>query len=490
MKKTSIIGGGISGLSAACYMARAGYRVTVFEKNPALGGRASRFIRDGFVFDTGPTFYWMPDIFEKFFNDFGKSTRDYYDLVRLDPGYEIYFGPGDSLKIPAGREEIYRLFESVEKGSSAYLAKFLGRAEFNYRTAVKKIIYKPGRSVWELVMPETIRGLPQFMTSLSQSVRRNIRSPRLRSILEFPVLFLGAKPSATPSFYCFMNFADLGLGTWHIHGGMYELVLAMKELAESMGVVVRTSAPVSQIVVRNGRTSGIVAGGHFFETDLIISGSDYCHTETLLREEYRNYPGKYWDNRVLAPSALLYYIGFDKKIRNVSHHTLFFDADFDRHSREIYDDPAWPEDPLFYASFPTKTDPGMGPAGKEAAVILIPIAPGLKDEPQIRERYFRIIVERMEKMTGESLKNHILFQKSYSVSNFVEDFNSFRGNAYGLSNILTQTACFKPSVRNRRVSNLFYTGQMTVPGPGVPPALISGKIAAEQAMRYLNMKMR
>lgn len=483
-KKVIIIGSGFSGLSAACYMAQQGCKVTIHEKNSQIGGRARQFRKDGFTFDMGPTFYWMPDIMEAFFADFGKSSRDYYELIRLDPGYQVYFGKNDSLSMPAQLEGIMDLFEKEEPGSGRFLKQFLKEAEFNYRVAIDKVVYKPGKSPLELIMPATAARFMQFLMSLSRKVKQNIRSPKLQQILEFPVIFLGAKPSSTPAFYCFMNYADMVLGTWHIRGGMYELVRAMEQLARSMGVEIKTRSPIDKVITRNGRAKGVETNGEFFEADLIISGADYHHTESLLTDKERNYSERYWEKRVMAPSALLYYMGFDKNLKNMSHHTLFFDTDFNRHAEKIYDSPGWPDDPLFYASFPTKTDVSMGPQGKEAGVFLIPIASGIEDSQEIREHYYDRIIERMERLTSQSIRPDVLFSESYAVSNFTRDYNAYKGNAYGLSNILLQTAFLKPKVENRKIENLFYTGQLTVPGPGVPPAIISGKIAAGLAMSY------
>ncbi|MCC8146190.1 MAG: phytoene desaturase [Bacteroidales bacterium] len=485
MKKIAIIGSGFSSLSAACYMAQAGYHVTVLEKNKTIGGRARQFERNGFKFDMGPTFYWMPDIFEKFFKDFEKTPEDFYSLSRLDPGYEIYFDQGTRIKQSSDLSKLKETFESIEPGSKEFLDKFLRKAEYNYRVAIDKVVYKPGKSLLELIMPETVSRAPQFLTSLSYTVRKNIQDQKLRQMLEFPVLFLGAKPDKTPSFYRFMNYADMVLGSWHVEGGMIEVIYGMKRLAETLGVEIKTKQTVNEIVVERNKVKGIVVNGNFINTDAVLSGADYHHTETLLPEKYRNYSERYWNRKVFAPSAILFYIGFDKKIQNVSHHTLFFDTSFEEHASNIYDAPDWPEKPLFYASFPSKTDESLCPDGKEGAIILIPSAAGLADHPYVREKYFEQVIERMEKLTNQKLRNHVLFYESYAYSDFMKDYNAYKGNAYGLANILTQTAFLKPKVFNKKLTNLFYTGQLTVPGPGVPTAIISGKIAADCAKSYM-----
>lgn len=482
--KIAIIGSGFSSLAAASYMAKAGYEVTVYEKNQTYGGRARQYFNDGFTFDMGPTWYWMPDVFEKFFADFGKKPSDYYQLEKLDPAYQVYFGEHDSVTIPGNFEEICEIFEQEEKGSSKHLKKFIKAAKDNYDIAVKDIVYRPGVSPLELVTPKTAVRVGQFFSTIRKEVRKRIKSNKLIQILEFPVLFLGAKPSNTPAFYNFMNYADFGLGTWHPKGGMYKVVEGMVNLAEQLGVNFVNNANVEEIIIdSDNKVEGLVVNGKNIAIDLVLSGADYAHTETLLPQKARQYSTQYWDKRVFAPSSLLFYVGFNKKLENVEHHTLFFDTDFDVHAQSIYDTITWPEKPLFYASFPSITDDALAPQGKEAATFLIPLAPGLEDNDELREKYFNIIIERLERLTGQNVKENIIFKESYCVNDFIKDYNSFKGNAYGLANILTQTAFLRPKIKSKKVKNLYFTGQLTVPGPGVPPSLISGKIASELILK-------
>ncbi|SEB43958.1 phytoene desaturase [Tenacibaculum sp. MAR_2009_124] len=482
--KISIIGSGFSSLSAACYMAKYGYDVTVYEKNSTVGGRARQYLNDGFTFDIGPTWYWMPDVFEKFFADFGKKPSDYYELHKLSPAYEVYFGEQDSITIPDNLEAICEVFEKEEKGSSKHLMSFMNSAKDNYDIAVKDMVYKPGVSALELVTPKTAVRVNQFFSTIRQQVRKKIKSKKLIQILEFPVLFLGAKPNTTPAFYNFMNYADFSLGTWHPKGGMYKVIEGMVSLAQEMGVNFVTEANVSKINLdEKNNVKSIDVNGEEIETSLLLSGADYHHTETLLDDKYRQYTERYWSKKTFAPSSLLFYIGFDKKIKNVKHHTLFFDADFDTHAVTIYDNPSWPENPLFYASFPSITDDAFAPEGKEAGTFLIPLAPGIEDTEELREKYFNIIIERLEKLTNQEVRSSILFKESYCVNDFIKDYNSYKGNAYGLANILTQTAFLRPKLKSKKVNNLYFTGQLTVPGPGVPPSLISGKVASELILK-------
>tara|TARA_B110000090_G_scaffold208391_1_gene262033 strand:- start:6260 stop:7726 length:1467 start_codon:yes stop_codon:yes gene_type:complete len=483
-KQVYIIGSGFSSLSAACYLAKAGYNVTVLEKNDTLGGRARQFKKEGFTFDLGPSWYWMPDVFERFFADFGKKPSDYYTLDKLSPGYEVYFGDNSSVKIASELEEIYDLFEKEEKGSAKHLKTFLDSAKANYDTAIKDLVYKPGISPLELVNTTTISRVTQFFSTIRKQVRKNIKSSKLIQILEFPVLFLGAKPDNTPAFYNFMNYADFGLGTWHPRGGMYKVVEGMVALAETLGVQFRTNANVSEILIDTHKNvSGLMVDGKKIEADLVLSGADYHHTETLLDENVRQYSEKYWDKKTFAPSSLLFYVGFDKKIKNASHHTLFFDTDFDAHAAEIYDTPKWPTDPLFYANFTSMTDTTSAPEGKEAGFFLIPLAPGIEDTEALREQYFEKIMDRFEKLTDQEVRKSILFKRSFCVNDFKEEYNSYKGNAYGMANTLLQTAFLRPNIKSSKVGNLYFTGQLTVPGPGVPPALISGKIASELILK-------
>ena len=477
-KKIVIIGSGFSSLAAASYLAREGNSVTVIEKNPTVGGRARQFQKEGFTFDLGPSWYWMPDIFERFFADFGKKPSDYYTLQKLDPAYQVVFKDevitiGDSLK------KIYEEFERIEPGSSQKLEKFISKAGENYDIAIKDIVYRPGVSPLELVTPKTMSRVVQFFRTVSQDVRKDFNNEKLISILEFPVLFLGAKPTKTPSFYRFMNYADFGLGTWHPEGGMHQVIAAMETLARELGVQIHTSSPVEKIVVNQGKVTGVQTNNDVFYADIVVSGADYHHSETLLEPEYRQYSENYWEKKTFAPSSLLFYVGFDKKLSNVHHHNLFFDVDFDTHARNIYDDPKWPEEPLFYANFPSVTDASMAPEGKENGFFLIPIAPGIEDTPEIRQQYFDIIIDRFEKLTGQKVKSDVLFKRSFCVNDFVKEYNSYKGNAYGMANTLMQTAFLRPRLKSKKVENLYFTGQLTVPGPGVPPSLISGKLVAE-----------
>ncbi len=479
-----IIGSGFSSLAASCYLAKAGYDITLIEKNKTIGGRARQLKRDGFTFDIGPTWYWMPDVFERFFSDFNKKPSDYYQLDKLNPAYSVYFGKNDYITIEDSLEKICEAFEAEEKGSSIQLMKFINKAKDNYNIAIKDLVYNPGVSPLELVSLTTMKRLNQFFSSVKKDVRKAFKNDKLAKILEFPVLFLGAKPSNTPSFYNFMNYADFGLGTFHPKKGMYQVILAMEHLAKELGVNIITDSPVDKINIEKGRAQSVICNNTTYNADIVLSGADYHHTETLLDKAYRQYSEAYWEKKTFAPSSLLFYVGFDKKIENVEHHTLFFDVDFDVHANAIYDNPKWPEDPLFYASFPSKTDSSTAPENKEAGIFLIPLAPGLEDTKELREAYFNKIINRFEKVTSQTVINNISFKESFCVNDFIKDYNSYKGNAYGMANTLTQTAFLRPKLKSKKVKNLYFTGQLSVPGPGVPPSLISGKLVSELIIKH------
>ena len=489
MGKVSIIGSGFSGLSAACFLAKNQQEVTVLEKNHTTGGRARAYSEQGFTFDMGPSWYWMPDIFEKFFDHFGRSTSDYYKLVQLDPGFQVIFGKDDVLKVPAKMDALYELFESIEKGSARKLSKFLDEGAYKYKVAMNKLVYKPAYSWFEFAKFSLIRDASRLhiFTSLRNYVRSFFKDERLIALMEFPVLFLGATAKQIPALYSLMNYTALSQGTWYPMGGMAEIIKAMEKEALSMGVKILTNCEVNKIHILNNMVNNVETSKGVFSTDGLIASGDYHHIEQdLLDKKYRNYDEAYWDKRILAPSSLIFYVGVNKKIEKLIHHNLFFDASMDDHGEEIYKNPRWPANPLFYVCCPSKTDSTVAPEGMENLFILIPIAPGLKDSDETREYYFDMVIKRMELRCGEKIKDHIIYKRSYCKADFINDYHAYKGNAYGLANTLRQTAVLKPTLRNRMVKNLFYAGQLTVPGPGVPPALISGQIAAEQLLKYLN----
>ncbi|GCC50197.1 phytoene desaturase [Chryseotalea sanaruensis] len=486
MKKIAVIGSGFAGLSAASTLAKAGYDVTVFEKNEGAGGRARKFEVDGYMFDMGPSWYWMPDVFESYFNFFGKKASDFYTLKRLDPSYRIYYSKEEVLDVPAGLEALYKMFDKLEPGSSVHLKKFIAEGKFKYEVGINKLVRKPGLSLTELFDIDLFKGLFKLhvFESISTYVKKYFKHPQLVQLLEFPVLFLGATPENTPALYSLMNYADLALGTWYPEGGMHKIVEGMVSVAKEQGVKFEFNSGVQAIDTEGNKVKGVTVNGTFAPFDYVVAGADYHHVEqTLLPPAYRRYTEAYWDKRVMAPSSLIFYLGVNKKLNKLLHHNLFFDQDFSKHAVEIYDDPSWPSNPLFYVCCTSKSDDTVAPAGHENVFILVPVAPDLEDNEAIREKYFYMVLDRLEKLTGEGLRDNIVYKRSYAHRDFISDYNAFKGNAYGLANTLKQTANLKPSILNKKLNNLFYTGQLTVPGPGVPPSLISGQVVAEELMK-------
>ncbi len=481
-KRIAVIGSGFAGLSAACHLAKAGYKVTVFEKNTSAGGRARQFKMSGFTFDMGPSWYWMPDVFDHFFSQFGKLTSDYYDLIRLNPSYRVKF-KDEQVDLPASMPEMEALFEQIEPGAAKGLRTFLKQAEYKYEVGINDLVYKPSRSLTEFIDPRLLKGLLKMdvFTSMSKHIRRYFKNEKLIQLLEFPVLFLGSTPENTPALYSLMNYADISLGTWYPQGGMYEVVKAMVSLAKELGVEFHLNEGVTSFEYEGKSISKVVTTKSEYEMDVVVGGADYHHIETqILPEAFRNYSPKYWDSRTMAPSSLLFYIGVDKELPNMLHHVLFFDEDFKQHAHEIYNDPKWPTKPLLYTSATSKTDKSVAPDGCENLVVLIPVAPDLEDTAEMRQKYFELVMDRLEAFTGTNIRDHVICQKSFAHNDFKADYNSFKGNAYGLANTLMQTAILKPSIKNKHLKNLYFTGQLTVPGPGVPPSIISGEVVTRE----------
>lgn len=491
MPKVAIIGSGFAGLSAACYLSSSGHEVHVFEKNEQAGGRARQLkTSNGYVFDMGPSWYWMPGIFERFFTDLGESISSHYELTLLDPSFDVIFEKGKSVSIPAAWNELRNLFESIEKGSASKLDKFMREAKYKYEAGMDNLVYKPGLSFTEFADSKVLKGLMrlQVFSSYSKHVRKYFSHPHLVALMEFPVLFLGAMPQDTPALYSLMNYAGLKLGTWYPKGGFGQVVDAMVNVARKNKASFHFNSTVENITVEQNKVSSVVVNRKALAFNAVVATADYHHAEQLLPLNYRNYNEAYWQKKTFAPSCLIYYLGITKKLNSLQHHSLFFDEELFQHSIEIYKQPQWPTKPLFYLCCPSRTDETVAPKGHENLFLLMPLAPGLEDNEIIREKYFQLMMNRLQQHVGEDIINHIDFKKSYCVNDFVTDYNSYKGNAYGLANTLRQTALLRPSVRNKKLNNLFYAGQLTVPGPGVPPALISGKIAATQVLNHFKSR--
>jgi phytoene desaturase len=487
-KKIAVLGGGFSGLAAAACLAKDGFEVHLIERHAQLGGRARQYSHEDFIFDMGPSWYWMPEVFEDFYQKFGKTTADFYDLKRLDPSYQVIFKDGDKMALPARMDQLEDLFETYEPGSRDALRGFLKEARYKYETGMGDFVTRPSHSILEFVDLRIFKALfrMQLLSSVSSQVRRLFKHEKLRQILEFPVLFLGAKPQKTPALYTMMNYADLALGTWYPMGGMHRIVEAMESIARDQGVVIHLSEEVTHVDMHEGKIVGIQTTTGRIDADIVVNAMDYHHfDQNILPQEFREYSASYWDKRVMAPSSLLFYLGVDKKVPGLLHHNLFFDEDFEVHATEIYEEPAWPSKPLFYVCAPSVTDPSVAPRDQENLFILIPVAPDLEENDETRDRYYDLVMNRLAKHLGQDIRQNVTYCRSYAHREFQSDYNAFKGNAYGLANTLMQTAFLKPKMKSSKIRNLWHTGQLTVPGPGVPPSLISGQVVAKDILKSI-----
>lgn len=485
MRTVGIIGSGIAGLAAASVLSKEGYDVTVFEKHHQPGGRARIMKENGFTFDMGPSWYWMPDVFEDFFKTFNYHSSDFYKLERLNPSYKVFFKDND-IAIPATTQAVLDVFEKIEEGSKEKIKGFLDKAGIKHDAAMAHYIHKPSHSITEFIDWKVLTSF--FKLNMFSSIRNEIQNivkhPQVRQILEFPILFLGSTPDTTPALYSMMNYVDTELGTWYPQGGMNEIIKAMVKIAEENGVKFHLEEEVTGVEMADKKLQKLKTQKGNYSFDYVVCAADYHHFEQeILPKEGRMYTEKFWDKQVMSPSVLLFYLGIDKEIPHLEHHNLFFDANFEKHVGEIYENPKWPEDPLFYVCAPSKTDKTVAPEGNENLFVLIPIANNLVQSDELIEKYFNLVAERMKTKTGVDIREYVIYKKAYSVKEFKTDYHAFKGNAYGLANTLLQTAVFKPKMQSKKLKNLLYAGQLTVPGPGLPPSIISGMMVAKEIIK-------
>ena len=485
MKKVIVIGSGFSGLSAAAFLAKAGHRVVILEKNTSIGGRARVFKTQGYTFDMGPSWYWMPEIFENFFKEFDYKAKDFYKLIQLDPGFRIIFQNKD-IDIPSNWSEICQVFDDLEENGSKKLKRFMQDAEEKYNIGLDFLYNSPGLSISELFRRNIITNINklQILTTYRQHIKRYFTNPFLINILEFPVLFLGTEANNTPALYSLMAYSGIKQGTFYPIGGFHEVIKGMAEICKKHGVEILTNEEVKKINITDNIVTSVTTLNKTIKADILIGTADYAHIEEkLIEKKYRNYSDSFWKSKQFSPSALIFYLGITEKLEKLEHHTLFFDEDIKKFTDEIYKDPKWPSNPLFYTCCPSKSDPNVAPEGKENLFILVPIASGLKDSEKIREEYFKKVIGRLEKYCQKKIIENIEYKKSYCINDFKEDYNAYKGNAYGLANTLFQTANLKPKIINKKIKNMYYSGQLTVPGPGVPPSIISGQLVAEHIIK-------
>lgn len=483
MKKALIIGSGFGGLALAPLLADQGYEVTVLEKNESPGGRSTSLQLNGFTFDMGPSWYLMPDIFERYFEEFKAKPTDYYALTKLDPNYRIIYSRHEHIDIHADLERNTEQFERLEPGSMVQVKKLLELSKQNYEIAVNQFIYKNYNSLLDFLDPKTALKAYKLnlFTSLDAYMKRFVKNDKLRKILEYNSVFLGGSPSNLPALYSIMAHVDFNLGVWYPKGGMIQVVNALVALGTQRRVHYHYNKPVDKIVVQNGKVTGVQAGSQTYNADIVISNADYHFTESqLLEVQYRSYTEQYWQKRVLAPSAFILYLGIKGKVAGLKHHTLFFANDWEKHFNEIFDDPQWPDKPSYYVCAPSKTDPTVAPSGHENLFVLVPIASGIEDTPQIREAFAKKILDHLEDITGEDITKRLVVKKILSLNDYTELYNSYQGSALGLAHTLWQSAFFRPSNVSKKVSGLYYVGQYTTPGIGVPMCLISAQILRDR----------
>ena len=481
-KQVIVIGSGFGGLAAAGLLAKDGHNVKVIEKNDHAGGRASIWKKDGFLFDLGPSWYLMPDVFEKFFAEFNKKPEDYMNLVRLNPSYRVFYGKDDFIDISKDLEKNLELFESIEKGASEKMKKYLETSRYQYDVAMKDFIYKDYRHLTDFFKPKLVKeGIKLHMfDKLDSYAMRFFQSDRIRKILEYTIVFLGGSPFDSPALYSLMSHVDFKLGVWYPMGGIGKLVEAMQKVAEQNGAEFIFNSPVNKIKVEAGMVKSVLTKSQEFEADIVVCNADYPYAETnLLDKNNWSYSRKYWDSRKIAPSAYLLYLGLDKRIDSLIHHNLYFDKNWENHFNQIFHKPKWPDNPSYYVSCTSKTDKSVAPKGHENMFILVPVAAGLEDTQRTREKYFLKVLKHLENLIGESIIDSIVLKRIFAHNDFIDRYNAFKGTALGLAHTLRQTAIFRPQHESKKVKNLYYTGHYNHPGIGVPMVIISSQIISK-----------
>ncbi len=482
-KNIVVIGAGFGGLSAATLLAKNGHQVTVLEQHEMVGGRARVWKDAGFSFDMGPSWYMMPEIYERWFAQFGKTPSDYYQLSRLDPSYRAYFGVDDKVDMPANVEETYKLFESIEPGAGKKLEEYLAQAKYQYDVSMTDFIYKDFNSIFDFFNKRMMtegRKLHVF-EKLSSFTKRYFKNERLRKLLEYSMVFLGGAPDNTPALYSVINHADLNLGVWYPQGGFGAVAHGFQQLAEELGVKFEFNKTVTGFNYADGKITTVKTSDGDFECDLVVANADYHFVDQqLLEPSYRDYSPGWWKRRVVAPSAFIVYVGLDKRVGGLLHHTLFLDQDWTEHFNTIFNKPDWPNQPSFYLCAPSLTDKSVAPEGGENLFFLAPVASGLEDSEEVHDRLKNNLYDRLEKITGQTIRDNIVTERVFSLKDFSGDYNAFQGTGLGLAHTLMQTAYFRPRMRSKKLENLYYVGHHTQPGVGVPMVVISGQIVAEK----------
>lgn len=477
-----IVGGGFGGLSAACFLSEKNFDVELIEKNEEVGGRASVLEEDGFRFDMGPSWYLMPDIFQRFFEKFDREPEDYYSLTRLDPNYRIFFKDGDRMDVPADPEEAADLFETYEDGAGDAFMEYLEKSEETYEIGMNEFVLKDRNNFRDYISLDVLknaRGI-SLIKKMQDHVEEYFENEKLQQVMQYTLVFLGGSPKNTPALYNLMSHVDFNMGVYYPEGGIYSVIEGMRELAEEKGVKFSTGEEVEKIDRKEGKNI-VVTEDRTIEADAVVSNADYAFTETeLLPEKYTTHDKDYWNSKTYAPSAFLMYLGVDDELENLEHHSLVLPEDWNEHFGKIFDHPDLPENPAYYICNPSETDDSVAPEGKSAIFILVPIAAELELDEAEKQDFRDLVLEDVEENTGVDLEEKIEYEKIFTGEDFKSKYNSFNGTALGIAHTLRQTSVFRPKQRSKKMENLYYTGQYTNPGIGMPMCLISGEHVAEK----------
>lgn len=483
MSEVLIIGAGMGGLATAALLAKDGHSVTILEKNTSIGGRARTWQSEGFTFDMGPSWYQMPEAFDHFFARFGKKPEDYFELVKLDPQYKVFFNNAAPIEMSADHHRNMALFEKLEPGVTPRIEKYLKHAGEQYDLSVQHVLYRNYDSMRDFFNTDMMKIGMKFnvLENLQQTVEKVTKHPHIQKILMYTVLFLGGSPTKTPSLFSLMSYLDMKLGTFYPMGGIGAVVAALESLCKEHGVTILTGKNVTKIEVESGVAKKVHTTTGLYHADIVISNADYPFTETtLLDAKYTTYPASYWAKKTIAPSAFIMYLGIKGQMQSLAHHTLFLDDDWMTFFNSLFNGSEWPENPSYYVSCTSKTDPSVAPKGHDNLFVTVQVAPDVPDTPAQRERFAKKIISHMERLTGESIADRIVLKRYFSPTDFKTDYNAYKGTAIGLSNTLLQSAYFRPHNRSKKVSNLYYVGQYTNPGVGMPMCMISAELVADR----------
>ncbi|MBN2100456.1 phytoene desaturase [Candidatus Dojkabacteria bacterium] len=486
MKKVVIIGAGLAGLATSALLGKKGYSVTVIEKNEQPGGRARKELDNSFLYDIGPSWYMMPEVFDRYFELFGKKTSDFYKLIRLDPSYRIFFSDSEFYDIRARVEDNKDVFNKLEKDGYNKFLKYLEKSKFIYESSLEHLVYKDYDDLGDILDPKILAIVPKLslLSTVHKEVSRYVEDPRLQKLLEFTTVFLGASPYEASGLYSLISHADFNLGIWYPDGGIWKVADALYRLAQDNNVEFRFNEPVTAISVSNGSAVSVKTDQDSYDADIVVSGADYPHTELdLLPEVYRTYGKKYWEKRKLSPSCFNIFLGVGKKIEKLRHHNLYLDPNWDQHFADVRDNPRWPDNPSYYVCATSKTDKTVAPDGCENLFFLVPVAPGLDDTDEVRDHMYQRTIAHFEELVGQKVSDSIRSKMIFAQREFRSYYNSYKGTAFGLAHTLLQTAIFRPRVKSKKVKNLYYTGQFTQPGVGMPIALISAEIVANKILK-------